>query len=79
MDSSDNENDSFSMFSKRTKRTKTENDEQPQPRQPTMKQVVVKPESERCTFGDLGLNEWVVRSVNSMGIITPTPVQVCFS
>lgn len=43
-----------------------------------MKQVIVKPENERFTFGDLGLNEWVVRCVNSMGIVTPTPVQVSF-
>lgn len=63
----------FTMFSKRPKVSVASGSE---PRKLTMKQVTLKPESERFTFSDLGLNEWVVKCVNSMGIVKPTPVQV---
>ena len=65
----------FTMFSKKPKVSVVPTSE---PRKLTMKQVTLKPESERFTFSDLGLNEWVVKCVNSMGIVKPTPVQVSF-
>ena len=65
----------FTMFAKKPKVSLASSSE---PRKLTMKQVALKPESERFTFSDLGLNEWVVKCVNSMGIVKPTAVQVFF-
>ena len=75
MDGSDDDSALFSMFSKRVKGaapTVTETKEiSLQAEKRTVKDI-----EDRLTFSDLGLNEWVVKCCNSMGIVKPTPVQV---
>ena len=63
MDSSDNDQEGFSMFSKkaRIEKTSTENEQ-------TGEKVLPK-----------NLNVRIVKCVNSMQITRPTPVQVCFT
>lgn len=79
MDSSDNDQEGFSMFSKkaRIEKTSTENEQTGEKVLP--KNLNVRSVEDRLTFADLGLNEWVVKCVNSMQITRPTPVQVRFT
>lgn len=74
MEGSDDEGTAFTMFSKKAKVTTAKSEVET--KHLTMKKITSKPESERFKFDDLGLNEWVVRCVNQMGIVKPTPVQV---
>ena len=74
MEGSDDEGTAFTMFSKKAKVTTAKSEVET--KRLTMKKITSKPESERFKFDDLGLNEWVVRCVNQMGIVKPTPVQV---
>ena len=79
MDSSDNDQEGFSMFSKkaRIEKTSTENEQTGEKVLP--KNLNVRSVEDRLTIADLGLNEWVVKCVNSMQITRPTPVQVRFT
>ena len=74
MEGSDDEGTAFTMFSKKAKVSASKSEVET--KRLTMKKITSKPESERFKFDDLGLTEWVVRCVNQMGIVKPTPVQV---
>ena len=77
MDEGDNTGSSFSLFAKKTKITPQREEETTKLVESVSKELQVKPLDDRLTFEDLGLNEWVVKCVNSMSIVKPTPVQVC--
>ena len=75
MEGSDDESAAFSMFSKKVKTTPSKAKETKEIVLQREKHVVKEAE-ERLTFSDLGLNQWVVKCCQSMGIVKPTPVQV---
>lgn len=75
MEGSDDESAVFSMFSKKVKTTPSKAKETKEIVLQREKHVVKEAE-ERLTFSDLGLNQWVVKCCQSMGIVKPTPVQV---
>ena len=79
MDSSDNDQEGFSMFSKKARIEKTSTGTEQTVEKVLPKNLSVKSVEDRLTFADLGLNEWVVKCVNSMQITRPTPVQGCFT
>ena len=78
MDSSDNEQEGFSMFSKKVRTEKTRTESEQAVKKVVSQNLSVKSVEDRLTFADLGLNEWVVKCVNTMRITRPTPVQVSF-
>ena len=75
MDGSDDDSAMFSMFSKRVKSAVPKVTETKEITLQAEKHAV-KDVEDRLTFSDLGLNDWVVKCCNSMGIVKPTPVQV---
>lgn len=75
MDGSDDDSALFSMFSKRMKSASPKVTETKEITLQAEKHAV-KDVEDRLTFSDLGLNDWVVKCCNSMGIVKPTPVQV---
>lgn len=79
MDSSDNDQEGFSMFSKKARIEKTSTGNEQTGEKVLPKNLNVRSVEDRLTFADLGLNEWVVKCVNSMQITRPTPVQVRFT
>jgi superfamily II DNA/RNA helicase len=76
MDGSDDETVGFSVFSKKARVETSKESEAMEAKPITMKTAVAKPIDDRLTFSDLGLNQWVVKCANDMGIVKPTPVQV---
>ena len=85
MDGSDDDSAMFSMFSKRMKSASPKVTETKEItacfsacKEITLQaeKHAVKDVEDRLTFSDLGLNDWVVKCCNSMGIVKPTPVQV---
>ena len=79
MDSSDSDQDGFSMFSKKARIEQTNAESEQTVKTAAPKNLSVKDVEDRLTFADLGLNEWVVKCANSMQITRPTPVQVRYT
>ena len=76
MDGSDSEQEGFSIFSKKARIKKKEANVDQKSKTVSTKTLNVKDVDDRLSFSDLGLNDWVVKCVNSMQIVNPTPVQV---
>ena len=76
MDGSDNEQEGFSIFSKKARLNKKEAGVDQESKTVSTKTLNVKDVDDRLSFSDLGLNDWVVKCVNLMQIVNPTPVQV---
>ena len=81
MRSSDSEEDqTFSLFSSipKTEMTNETTSKNGESEQKTVVEKKIAENNFMRTFEDLGLNEWIIKSADEVGIRKPTPVQVHF-
>ncbi len=81
MSSSDSEEDqTFSLFSSipKTEMTNETTSKNGESEQKTVVEKKIAENNFMRTFEDLGLNEWIIKSADEVGIRKPTPVQVHF-